>query len=176
MLAEALELPTHKIKVKKGARRDQLALFGGEAEEESAQVSGIGDLLKTLKALKREDLQGIEGIGGIVGDSVHDWIHDPHHEALLKKLEHAGVKLMGMAAQKKSDKFKGLTFVITGTLPTLSRDEAKALIKQNGGHASSAVSKETDYVLAGSEPGSKYDKAEKLGVKIIGETEFLKMI
>jgi DNA ligase (NAD+) len=66
--------------------------------------------------------------------------------------------------------------VITGTLPSLSRDQARELIKQNGGKASSSVSKQTDYVLAGSEPGSKYDTAEKLGVKIIDEKTFLTML
>ena len=75
-----------------------------------------------------------------------------------------------------SDKFKGLAFVWTGTLPTLKRDEVKAMIEQNGGKASSSVSKKTDYVIAGDEAGSKLIKTQDLGLNIISEEEFLKMI
>ena len=72
--------------------------------------------------------------------------------------------------------FTGKTFVLTGTLPTLSREQAKAMIKERGGKVSSSVSKQTDYVLAGAEPGSKLEEAEKLEVNIIGEAEFQKML
>ena len=75
----------------------------------------------------------------------------------------------------KDDRFAGLTFVLTGTLPTLKRDEAKKIIESFGGKASGSVSKKTDYVLAGEEAGSKLTKAQELGVKIISEDEFLKM-
>ena len=94
---------------------------------------------------------------------------------IRRNIDRAGVRLL-VPVRKKSTKLSGLTFVITGTLPTLSRDQAKTLIKQNGGKASSSVSKKTDYVLAGSEPGSKYDTAEKLGIKIIDEKKFLSML
>lgn len=83
-----------------------------------------------------------------------------------------------MEAEKKvlSDKFAGLTFVLTGTLPTMSRDEASEIIIANGGKTSSSVSKKTDYVLAGEKAGSKLTKAESLGVKVITEDEFLQMV
>lgn len=177
VLANQLELPTHKIKVKAEAKRDQMALFAeSAAAEESVAVSEISDLLKTLRAFRLEDFQRIEGIGEIVGASIYEWMHERATEQLLHKLENAGIKLTGNGGTKKSNKLAGLTFVITGTLPTLSRDAAKALIKQHGGHPSSAVSKKTDYLLAGSEPGSKYDTALKLGIKIMDENEFLKRI
>ncbi len=180
VLANQLELPTHTVKVKMEAQRDELTLFAEPAADagENVAVSELSDLLKGLRTLKLEDLQQIEGIGDILGASIYEWVHQPETEHLLGKLEKAGVKLTGTAGSgaKKSDKLAGLTFVITGTLPTLSRDAAKALIKAHGGHPTSAVSKKTDYVLAGTEPGSKFDTAEKLGVKIIDEATFLKMI
>jgi len=77
---------------------------------------------------------------------------------------------------EKGNLFEGLTFVLTGTLPTMTRDEASAIIKANGGKTSSSVSKKTSYVLAGDEAGSKLTKAQQLGVKIIDEAEFLAMI
>ena len=77
--------------------------------------------------------------------------------------------------KRQDDRFAGLTFVLTGTLPTLKRDEAKKIIESFGGKASGSVSKKTDYVLAGEEAGSKLTKAQELGVKIISEDEFLKM-
>ncbi|MFH0820209.1 MAG: NAD-dependent DNA ligase LigA [Candidatus Peregrinibacteria bacterium] len=176
VLAQTLPLPSHTIQLKGEVKRNQLTLFAKATEGNTAEVSEIGDLVKALKALKLEDLQQIEGIGDIVGASLYEWIHDPHTEILLKKLEKAGVKLTGISAQKKGNQLADLTFVITGTLPTLSRDAAKAMIKQHGGHVSSSVSKNTNYLLAGSEPGSKYDTAEKLGVKVIDEAMFLKMV
>ena len=78
--------------------------------------------------------------------------------------------------EKKSNIFEGLTFVLTGTLPTMTRDEASALIKRAGGKVSSSVSKKTSYVLAGEEAGSKLTKAKDLGVRIIDEPEFLRML
>ena len=83
---------------------------------------------------------------------------------------------MKYESKKKSDKLSGLTFVITGTLPTLKRDQAKDLIEQNGGKCSGSVSKKTNYVLAGEEAGSKLTKANELGITVITEEQFLKMI
>ena len=89
----------------------------------------------------------------------------------------AGVNMKSKAAEsKKDDRFKGMTFVLTGTLPTLKRNEAQAIIESFGGKASSSVSKKTTYVLAGEEAGSKLTKAESLGVAIINEEQFMEMI
>jgi DNA ligase (NAD+) len=94
---------------------------------------------------------------------------------LVEELRAAGVSFNAVK-EKKSDIFEGLTFVLTGTLSTMTRDEASALIKERGGKVSGSVSKKTSYVLAGEEAGSKLTKAKELGVKIIDEYEFLEMI
>ena len=126
--------------------------------------------MKTL-----EELKEIEGIGEKVAESIHEWINQSNTEKLLIKLEKNGVKLT-IEKSEKTDKLKGLTFVITGTLPTLSRDQAKDIIKKNGGKASSSVSKNTDYILAGSEAGSKLETAQRLEVKVIDEDKLIKMV
>ena len=175
LLAEHLNLKTKTITLKKAQRKNQLSLFAEESAEEKAEVAEIPELQKELQKLTVEELNGIEGVGEKVAESIYEWIQDKKNEAYLAKFDRAGVKLL-VPVSKKSSKLAGLTFVITGTLPTLSRDQAKELVKQNGGKASSSVSKKTDYVLAGTEPGSKYDDAQKLGIPIIDEAKFLKML
>ena len=134
-----------------------------------------------------EDWQSVEGIGEIVGQSIYDWFRDKNNFDLLKRLEDGGVVLSkksdharpaaaGGRAGVRSKKLQGKIFVLTGSLAGLTRDEAKDKIRALGGDISSSVSKNTDYVVAGEEPGSKYEKAKKLGVKIIGEEEFLKLL
>ncbi|PIS39628.1 MAG: NAD-dependent DNA ligase LigA, partial [Candidatus Nealsonbacteria bacterium CG08_land_8_20_14_0_20_38_20] len=93
----------------------------------------------------------------------------------LEKLKKAGVIIESLKLKVKSLKLKGLIFVLTGTLETMTRGEAKEKIRLLGGDVSETVSKKTDYVVVGKEPGSKYDKAKNLGVKIINEQEFLKL-
>ena len=95
---------------------------------------------------------------------------------LLKKLEKAGVVIKIVKQEKKLLELEGKTFVLTGALSGLTRDEAKAKIRELGGNISSAVSKKTDYVVAGEDPGSKFDKAKELGVEVIGEEEFMKLV
>ncbi len=175
LLAQHLELKTKTIILKKAQKKNQMSLFAEEVAEEKVDVAEIPELHDELKKLTIEELNGIEGVGEKVAQSIYEWIQDDKTEAYLSKFDRAGIKLL-VPVSNKSTKFDGLTFVITGTLPTLSRDQAKELIKQNGGKASSSVSKKTDYVLAGSEPGSKYETAEKLGVKIIDEKKFLNML
>lgn len=175
LLAQHLVLKTKTITLKKAQKKNQLSLFVEEVAEEKVDVAEIPELQEKLKKLSIEELNGIEGVGEKVAQSIFEWIQDKKHESYLSKFDRAGIKLL-VPVSNKSTKFAGLTFVITGTLPTLSRDNAKELIKQNGGKASSSVSKKTDYVLAGSEPGSKYETAEKLGVKIIDEKKFLSML
>ncbi len=175
VVADALELPVHTEKIKAEERREQLSLFETGGHEHTVSVASISTLLKALKTMNREQLYEVEGIGDKVGESLYEWIHRPATTEMLHKLEKAGVRLIPTAA-KKSHKLKGLTFVVTGTLPTLSRDEAKELIRVHGGKVSSSVSRQTDYVLAGTEPGSKYQDALKHGVKIIDEAAFQKRI
>lgn len=125
-----------------------------------------GELFRKIIETTDSDLVAIDGIGKTVAESFVDYVNDPERQAVVREL-------LGILTFEKpkalSQKFAGKTFVLTGTLPTLSRDEAKDLIKKHGGKVSSSVSKSTDYVLAGDNPGSKYDDALKLGVKVIEE-------
>jgi DNA ligase (NAD+) len=105
-----------------------------------------------------------------------DWFADPHHRMVLDKMRQAGVNMQAEAKVKAGDSLDGLTFVLTGTLPTLSRDEAAQLIESHGGKVVGSVSKKTSYVLMGDSPGSKADKARDLGIPIIGEDDLKQLI
>jgi DNA ligase (NAD+) len=131
-----------------------------------------------MEKITLEDLQKMPDVGPIVAESIYGWFHNKHNIELLRRLENNGVKIRQQAAGSRQQKLilEGKTFVLTGTLASLTRDEAKDKIRELGGDVSSSVSKNTDYVVAGAEPGSKYEKAKKLGVKIIGEKDFLKLL
>jgi len=132
--------------------------------------------LEKLGEATPEELQKVRDIGGIVAKSIYEWFRSDYNRKLLKKFEKVGLRILKQETAQKSAKLKGQTFVFTGTLENLPRERAEEIARENGGDVSSSVSKETDYVIAGAEPGSKYDKAKKLGVKIISEKEFLNMI
>jgi len=132
------------------------------------------DLLEAMKKVSREDLESIEDIGPKVAESIKNWFEEKNNQKLLEKLDKVGVEIE--KPETVSLKLKGKTFVLTGTLSTMTREEAKERIKRLGGKVSSSVSVQTDFVVAGTEPGSKYDKAKELGVKILKEEEFLEMI
>ena len=130
--------------------------------------------LKKIENASLEDLNSIPNIGGIVAKSIFDWFRDSHHKKFLGRLlESVSVE---NPKKKKLGKLKGKTFVLTGELESMSRDEAKEKIRMQGGEASETVSKKTMYVVVGSNPGSKYEKAKKLGVPILDEKEFLKLL
>ena len=116
-----------------------------------------------------------EGFGGIMAESVVRELSDPNMQELIRRLKEYGVNTH-YESTRAGDLFEGKTFVLTGTLPTLKRNDAKALIEKYGGKASGSVSKKTDYVLAGEEAGSKLVKARELGIEIITEEQFLDMI
>ncbi|MCR4615123.1 MAG: NAD-dependent DNA ligase LigA [Clostridiales bacterium] len=122
-----------------------------------------------------DELADIDGIGRITADSLKAYFALPQSVELVEELKALGVN-MSSSRIIKDERFSGLTFVLTGTLPTYSRTEASEIIESFGGKVSSSVSKKTDYVLAGEEAGSKLTKAEALGVKIIDENEFMNMI
>jgi len=130
--------------------------------------------LKKISQATLEELENIKDIGGIVAKSIYEWFQ--HHHKLLAKFKSVGLKILKAESTQKSSKLKGLTFVFTGTLKSMSRETAEELVHSHGGNTSSAVSQETDYVVIGAAPGAKADRAKKLGIKIIGEKEFLKMI
>ncbi len=138
----------------------------------------INDIVKYFQNIKLEDLEELPDVGPIMAKSIYDWFRDEHNSGILKKLEENGVKLRITNYELRiiNKKLENKIFVLTGALNGLTRDEAKAKIRELGGNVSSSVSKNTDFVLAGTDPGGKYKKAKKLGVKIINEKEFLKMI
>lgn len=133
--------------------------------------------LEKLSTASVEELDDIPEIGLTVAESVHDWFHDEGNIELCRRLEEAGVTT---TSQKTSagidDRFAGKQFVLTGTLEGFNRDEARAAIEACGGRVGSSVSKKTDYLVAGSEAGSKLDKATSLGVTVVDEEAFKKML
>ena len=131
--------------------------------------------IENLFSATKEELVSIEDFGEITADDVINFFSHSQTKELVEKLKSAGVKTR-YEKEKKGDIFKGLTFVLTGTLPTLSRSEAGKIIESYGGKCASSVSKNTDFVLAGDAAGSKLTKAEALGIKIIDEDGLMKMI
>ncbi len=121
-----------------------------------------------------EEIAEIDGFGEIMAESVAKAFKEPHRLEIIKRLKSYGVNVI-YENKQKDNRFEGKTFVLTGTLPTLKRAEAKEIIESFGGKASGSVSKKTDYVLAGEDAGSKLTKAESLGITIISEDEFLDM-
>jgi DNA ligase (NAD+) len=130
-----------------------------------------------LAAASVEELDDIHEIGLTVAVSVHEWFRNPLHIDIVNRLKAAGVLTETEASETKEDeRFAGKTFVLTGTLEGFTRDEASKLIEQRGGRISSSVSKKTDYVVAGSEAGSKLTKAESLGIPVLTESDFEEML
>lgn len=143
------------------------------ARDLSKNFNSFEDLTKATV----EELSAIRDIGEVVAKSIVEYFANSFNQQIIQRLFDAGVEIVYPDKQKMSGGvFAGKTFVLTGTLPTLSRDDATKLIEDNGGKVSSSVSKNTDYVLLGREPGSKYDKAIVLGIKIIEEDEFLSLL
>jgi DNA ligase (NAD+) len=132
--------------------------------------------LENLMGSDYESLEKIPDVGPVVAKSISDWFARKYNRNLISKFRKFGVKILEEKKNKDSARLAGKTFVLTGTLENMSRDTAKDRIRELGGDVSSSVSKETDYVVTGAEPGSKFDKAQKLGVKILQEKEFLSMI
>ena len=118
------------------------------------------------------EISSIDGFGDVMSQGVYESLREPHLVSLIEKFRAHGLNFT-YASSKKSDKLDGKVFVLTGTLPTLKRDEAKKIIEDMGGKVSSSVSKKTDYVVAGEEAGSKLTKAEELGITILTEAELL---
>jgi len=143
-------------------------------EETAEDLSEKFETISHLEKASREDLQNISGIGDVVADSVAEWFKEKENEELVRRLlKHVTIEHL---AKKKNTALSGKTFVLTGTLTGMSRDEAKTKIKELGGEVSSSVSKNTDFVVAGENPGSKYDNAKELGVEILDEEGFLNLL
>lgn len=132
--------------------------------------------LEALMGASEQELVDVEDVGGIVAASITEYFADEENRRFVNRLLEVGVRPQMHAQQDAGTLFEGMTFVLTGTLPTLSRAQAQEMIRKNGGKATGSVSKKTSIVLAGESAGSKLDKARELGVRIIDEAQFLQMI
>lgn len=132
--------------------------------------------LETLQSAGAEQLQTVPGLGPRIAESIGHFFDERHNRDLLRRLKEAGLTMEGVPQQRAVGPLSGKTFVLTGTLPTLTREEAGALIKRHGGKVVSAVSKNVHFLLAGDEAGSKLSRARSLGIPVITEADFQKMI
>jgi DNA ligase (NAD+) len=130
--------------------------------------------IKDLEKVSLKELEEIKDVGPVVAKSIYEWFRDKENLAFLEKLKDKGLRYE--KSKKTKGKLKGLNFVITGTLKSLSREEAREKIEEEGGEISSSVSKSVDYLVLGENAGFKYGKAKELGTKIIREKEFLQML
>jgi DNA ligase (NAD+) len=144
---------------------------GEETAEDLAEKFGT---IENLEAAKIEELENIPGVGDVVAQSASEWFREKENAELVRRLlKHVEIESI---KKKRVTPLAGKSFVLTGSLTTMSRDEAKAKIKDLGGDVIGSVSKNTNYVVAGADPGSKYDKAQELGVEILDEDEFLRLL
>lgn len=138
------------------------------------ELKTFADVIEMFPGIEVETWLAVKGIGEKSAESLRSWFQDEHHLAMLRKMRDLGVELVFPVESNLEERiFEGKTFVLTGELERFTRDEAKAMIREKGGDVSSSVSKKTDYVVAGANAGSKYAKAQELGVKILSEEEFL---
>ncbi|MFA5000470.1 MAG: NAD-dependent DNA ligase LigA [Patescibacteria group bacterium] len=159
-------------------------LLAGTLELKIAGGSAMGkikvpELIRVFQKLKTDDLEKFSDIGPIVAESIVEFWQDKHNLKILEKFDRAGIVLLmseKTAPGGQNRPLKDQIFVLTGALAGLTRGEAKDKIKELGGKVKDSVSRETDYVVAGADPGSKYERAKQLGVKILNEEEFLKML
>jgi DNA ligase (NAD+) len=147
---------------------------GGHTAQVLAEAYGSIDRLLEASV---EELEAVEEIGPIVARAVHEWFHDRENRRLVEKLRRAGGRMADEPRKKKADgPLAGTTIVLTGGLESMSREEAIKAAQGAGARVASSVSKKTDFVVAGSDPGTKYDKAVQLGVEIVDEQEFLRRL
>lgn len=130
--------------------------------------------IEKFKNITKEELEQIEGVGPKVAESAHNYFHDKNNLELISKLFESGVRIK--SEEIKSKKLEGLSFIFTGTLSSISRNRAKEIVRSLGANVHSSVSKNTSYVVAGENPGSKYEKAKESGAKVIDEKGFLDLV
>jgi len=164
-IAESRGQPLNRLLTALGIR--------GVGEVMAADLSRVYTDLEALSQASAEELEGIEGIGPNIAAAIADWFGREANRALLAKLKAVGVWPVssGQLSVVNDQSFSGLTFVVTGTLPTLTREGVKEFIESRGGKVVDSVSKKTSYLVLGEAPGSKYEKAKELSVKVIGEDE-----
>ena len=165
------------ISASKDTTMDRLVFalgIDGVGKKTAKDLSARFGNMDALAAASEEELTAIPGIGEVLADNIVAYFADEENRKFIEELFESGVSVK--TAEKKEGALSGKRVVLTGSLPTMKRGEATALIEENGGEVSSSVSKNVDFVLAGEEAGSKLDKALKLGIRIIDEKEFLAMI
>jgi DNA ligase (NAD+) len=145
------------------------------AESAKLLARGFGTM-DALAAASVEELEALHGVGHTMAEAVRAWCADPSMRDLVARLAAAGVRMDEPRAAAADGVFKGKKIVLTGTLPTLSRQQATEQVENAGGKVTSSVSKATDYVVAGEEAGSKLDKAKELGITVIDEPELLRLL
>ncbi|MBI5078142.1 MAG: NAD-dependent DNA ligase LigA [Candidatus Yonathbacteria bacterium] len=145
-------------------------------EETAEDIAGTFKNIEAIRHVSKEDFERIPGVGEVVARSLYDWFRDEENKKLLRRLLKEITIKPVKVVQNIATPLTGKTFVLTGTLSSLSRDEAKKRIKLLGGHVTGSVSASTDFVVVGEDSGSKYDHAKRLGVRILTEEEFLKML
>ena len=132
----------------------------------------FGDVNSVLAA-EKDEISSIDGFGDIMAENVYNALREPHTIELIKRLEEYGVNMTYSKKTAIDERFSGMTFVLTGTLPTMKRNDAKKLIESFGGKVSGSVSKKTDFVVAGEDAGSKLTKAQELGIEILSEADLI---
>jgi len=145
-------------------------------EETAIRLAQHYGTLQKLMSASLEDLQEVNDVGPRVAESIFEWFSDKDNQKLVEELQKNGVQVTSYKLQVTKQRLSGQIFVLTGSLESMSRDEAKKKIRALGGEMSESVSKKTSYVVVGSEPGSKYQKAVDLGVRVIKEKEFLELL
>lgn len=141
------------------------------------EIRRLKDIVEIFSKIKLEDWLSVKGIGIKSAESLAEWFGDENNKELLRDMDKLGIEIIFPKESRVTDyKLQNKTFVLTGELEHFTRDEVKDIIRKKGGDVSSSVSQKTDYVVAGENPGSKYDKAKMLGVKTIDEEEFIKLI
>ncbi|MFH1284000.1 MAG: NAD-dependent DNA ligase LigA [Candidatus Peregrinibacteria bacterium] len=157
------------------AENIQKQMFEFDEEQIKHGKFSILDLIQTIKSFSLEEIKNIDGVGEKMAKTIHAWFNDKKNEKYLEKLYMVGINLQSSHLKTKG-RLAGKSFVVTGSLKSYTRDQIKDLIKTNGGKVHSSVTEHTDFLIAGEKPGSKLSHAKKLGIKIIDEQIFKKMI
>jgi DNA ligase (NAD+) len=196
-VADLYELrPEQLVELERFAEQSAALLIKGIADSKARPLStllfglGIHHVGKTVAVLLArrfgtmaalrdatvEAMNAVPGVGPIIAEAVHRFFRTPRNRHLVERLEALGLGMTEPDAAVSDGPFQGMTIVLTGTLPTLSRSEATALVERAGGHVSGSVSKKTSLVVAGAEAGSKLEKANSLGIPVIDEDELLRRV
>ncbi len=150
--------------------RSQQTMFDEPEQDAKEEKFSILDLIETVKSFSLEEIKNIDGIGDKIGEMLHKWFNEKDNVKFLEKLYTVGVVLK-IDHLNTSQKLEGKSFVLTGSLETMTRDQAKAKIKQAGGKVHSSITKDLTYLVVGASPGSKLKKAQELGIKVLSENE-----